>query len=182
MRKTILLYKSATGFTQKYAELLSAALNCETVRMQDASAKQLAAYETILFGTRVHAGRIDGLSKARKLFAASGAKEMLLFVTGGTPADATQVIDKLWQANLTPQEQKTMPHFYMPGGLCYEKMSLPDRLLMKLAAKMMSHAEPQDAVQAGFAQALGASYDISDAKYIRPLVAHLQRNGDSPAL
>ena len=112
---------------------------------------------------------------ARKLFA---TKKWILFVTGGTPAEATAVIDKLWQDNLTPEELQTLPRFYMPGGLCYEKMSVPDRLLMKLAAKMMGKGEHKDSVEAGFAQALTGSYDISDEKYIEPLVDHINSMKD----
>lgn len=174
MNKPIIIYKSATGFTEKYAEWISAALGCEAIIMKKASPKLLAGYKTVIFGTRIHAGRIDRLDRARKLFSQIGAEKMILFVTGGTPSEATDVIDKLWQDNLTAQERKNVAHFYLPGGLCYEKMSMPDRMIMKMAAKMMSKSENQDPIQAGFSQALTGSYDISDKKYIAPLVEHIK--------
>lgn len=80
----------------------------------------------------------------------------------------------MWTDNLSPEELKALPHFYMPGGLCYEKMSTPDRLLMKMAAKMMENGEHKDSVEAGFAQALTGSYDILDEKYIKPLVDYIE--------
>lgn len=168
---TIIVYKSATGFTKRYADWLSAALGCEAVSLKETSAARISEYDTVIFGSRIHAGRIDGLDKARKLFA---AKKWILFVTGGTPAEATTVIDKMWTDNLSPEELKALPHFYMPGGLCYEKMSTPDRLLMKMAAKMMENGEHKDSVEAGFAQALTGSYDILDEKYIKPLVDYIE--------
>lgn len=171
MNKAIIVYKSATGFTKRYAGWLCTSLGCETVNLKEISAARLASYDTVIFGSRIHAGRIDGLDKARKLFA---AKKWILFVTGGTPAEATAVIDKIWTDNLSPEELKTRPHFYMPGGLCYEKMSFPDRLLMKMAAKMMGNGEHKDSVAAGFAQALTGSYDISDKKYIEPLIDYMK--------
>lgn len=166
--KTIILYKSATGFTKRYADWICESIDCESVSLKEASIDQLSGYDTIIFGSRIHAGRIDGLDKVRKLCA---TKKLILFVTGGTPAEATAIIDKMWTDNLTPEELKTIPHFYMPGGLCYEKMSVPDRLLMKMAAKMMGNGGHKDSVEAGFAQALTGSYDISDKKYIEQLIS-----------
>lgn len=173
MNNLIIVYQSSTGFTEKYANWLSETLDCEMVRLKDTTGQKLSEYDTIIFGSRIHAGRIDELDKARKLYTASGASRLVLFVTGGTPAEAEVVIDKMWRDNLTAEELSHIPHFYMPGGLCYEKMSLPDRLLMKMAAKMMSKEKNKSDVEAGFAQAISASYDNSDIKYTHPLVEKL---------
>ena len=174
MNNIMIVYKSVTGFTERYAQWIAAALDCDTVRLKDACAKQLSPYKTVVFGSRIHAGRIDGLDRARKLVAGSGAPKLILFATGGAPAEATPVIEKIWQDNLTPDELQTIPHFYMPGGLCYEKMPAADRLIMKLAANMMGKAKNKDAIETGFAQALTASYDSCDEAYILPLVNHIK--------
>lgn len=177
MSNTVIVYKSVTGFTEKYAACIAAALGCEAIGLKDASAKRLSGCESLIFGSRIHAGRIDGIDKARRLTAESGAKRLILFATGGAPAEAAEVIEKMWRDNLTAGELENTPHFYMPGGLCYEKMPLVDRLIMKMAAKMMSKAEPKDDAEAGFATALSGSYDNFDEKYIAPLVDYL--NADS---
>lgn len=174
MNSPIIVYQSATGFTEKYANWLSEALGCKAVKLKKITERELSQYDTVIFGSRIHAGRIDGFDKARKLYAASGASRLILFVTGGAPAEAEAVIEKMWQDNLSAEELMNLPHFYMPGGLCYEKMSLPDRMIMKMAAKMMSKEKNKSDAEAGFAQAIGASYDNSDIKYTQSLVACLR--------
>ena len=64
---------------------------------------------------------------------------MVLFVTGATPNSDEKTVEGFWRQNLTPDELEHIPHFYMQGGLRYEKMSLPDRLMMKMAARIMKN-------------------------------------------
>ena len=37
------------------------------------------------------------------------------------------------------QELRQVPHFYMPGGLCYEKMPLHEKIIMKIFAAVMKN-------------------------------------------
>ncbi len=86
-----------------------------------------------MFGTRAHAGMMDGYQKAKKLFEKSGVSRLILFVTGATPNAAAETVEAFWKQNLSSDELAKIPHFYMQSGLCYEKMSLADRLMMKVA-------------------------------------------------
>ncbi len=61
----------------------------------------------------------------------------------------------------------------MPGGLCYERMSMPDKLMMKMAALMIKNKKNKTPFEAGFENAIKASYDISSPEYIKPLVSIL---------
>lgn len=177
MKKTIVVYKSSTGFTKRYAQMIAQETHCAIADFQKLrDGRQLAGYDTVIFGSRAHAGSIDGLKKMRKLFQASGAKRLLLFVTGAMPDTATETIQQFWSQNLTADELLHIPHFYMPGGLCYEKMSRGDRLMMKAAAVMMKRKKHKSAADLEFERAIAHSYDISDRKYMEPLVSFLSNS------
>ena len=100
-------------------------------------------------------------------------------MTGATPAAAAETIEELWRQNLTPKEREQIPHFYLPGGLCYEKMSLPDKGMMKIAAAIVKMKKNKTAQEEAFAQAIATSYDSSDKKYIKPLVRYLTDHRDN---
>ncbi len=172
--KIMVAYKSSTGFTKKYAEAISNELNGTLVEYKDATAELMSGCHTVVFGSRAHAGRIDGYKKIKDTFQKSSAHKLALFVTGATPATAKSTIEGFWAQNLSPKELESTPHFYMPGGLCYEKMSLPDKLMMKMAATMMKKKKNKTAQDLAFEQAISVSYDISDMSYIKPLVACLK--------
>lgn len=135
--KTIVLYKSSTGFTKRYAELIAKELRCALADYKTIPTKTLSQYECIIFGSRAFAGTIDGFRKAQKRFQKYTAAKLILFVTGATPNTESDTINTFWIQNLTADELIKIPHFYMQGGLCYEKMALPDKLMMKMASLML---------------------------------------------
>lgn len=173
-RKMIVVYKSSTGFTKKYAELIAERMECALADYRNVSADMLSGYDVVIFGTRAHAGMIDGYRKAKKLFERSGIATLVLFVTGAMPNTATATVEAFWEQNLPEGEREKIPHFYMQSGLCYEKMSLTDRLMMKVAAVMVKNKKDKTAEDIAFEQAIKSSYDISSAKYIEPLVSYLK--------
>ena len=165
----IVLYNSWTGFTQRYAQLMGTELDCPVRPLKDAPA-DLSGYDTVVFGSRLHAGSLDGWKKARKLLAQRGAKKPVVFATGAMPNEAEEAVRKMWSQNLTPEELSQVPHFYLQAGLCYENMGGTDRAMMKFAAWAMSRKKAKTAEDRAFQDAIRQSYDISDPKYIRPLV------------
>lgn len=173
--KMIIIYKSCTGFTKQYAKLIAKALECPLADYKSATAETLSKYDIVIFGSRAHAGRIDGYKKAKEMFQKSGAKKLILFVTGAAPNDAGEIIRQFFSQNLSPDEMKKVPHFYMQSGLRYENMGLGDRLMMKAAAFMMKKKKAKDPYEEAFERALAGSYDISSPKYIEPLVEFVKK-------
>ena len=173
---TIVIYKSSTGFTKWYAEQIAAALSCPLVPLKEASAELLSHYASVIFGTRAHAERIDSFHKAKALVKQGGTQRLILFVTGATPNAAEAIVEKFWANNLTAEELSSLPHFYMQSGLNYEKMSLPDRLMMKAAASMMKKKKDKTPEDLMFESAIAHSYDHKSREYIEPLLAYLREH------
>lgn len=174
--KIIIVYKSSTGFTKKYAEMIAEEINCTLADYKTVNVKMLSEYNTVVFGSRAYAGMIDGYKKAKELFQKSGAHKFILFVTGATPNTAEDVIEEFWKQNLTADELSEIPHFYMQSGLCYEKMSFWDKLMMKAAALIIKNKKDKDSNDKAFEQAITNSYDISSKTYIEPLVSFLKES------
>lgn len=168
-RNVILLYNSKTGFTRRYAELIGKELDCSACPLKDAPA-DLSPYSAVVFGSRLHAGVFDGWKKARKLLTRRGAKKLVVFATGAMPNEAEEQIKTVWEQNLTQEEQSRIPHFYLQAGLCREKLGAGDRAMLNVAAWFMGRKKDKSAEDAAFADAISRSYDITDEKYIRPVV------------
>ena len=175
----IVLYNSHTGFTQRYAELIWAELNRETelgcvvCPLKDAPA-DLSQYSAVVFGSRLHAGILDGWKKAQKLLDKRGAKKLVVFATGAMPNEAEEQIQKVWEQNLTAEERDSIPHFYLQAGLCREKLGAGDRAMLSVAAWAMGLKKGKSDEDAAFADAISRSYDISGPEYIQPVVKCLR--------
>ncbi|WP_242985386.1 flavodoxin domain-containing protein [Vallitalea okinawensis] len=173
--KTIVIYKSKTGFTKRYAEWIGEELNCDISNYEDFSQSSIVEYDCIIYGSRIHAGKVDGLKKIKTLVQGNGRSKLIIFATGATPLAAEDVINTIWRESFSEEELKAIPHFYMQGGLNYEKMGIGDRLIMKTLAQMLSRKKAKSSVEAGCEQSIGNSYDISSRKYILPLVQFVQK-------
>lgn len=172
-----LVYKSKSGLTQRYAQWLAEETGCLLLPLQAAGASNVRGCDILIFGSRMYAGRLDGLAKARKLFAASGAKHKIVFATGAMPTSAVETIDAMWSANLTGEELAALPHFYFPAGICLEKLGLMDKAMLKLAASAIAKQPEKSPMEEQILKATQGSYDLSDRQYITPLVELLRSMG-----
>lgn len=177
-QKILIIYRSVTGFTERYARWISEELGCEAMELKKASGKTMVGYHTIIFGGRFHAGLVDGLKQGKKLFAESGAERLIVFATGATPGTETNMIDEAWKNNFTPEELTEIPHFYMESGLRQKNMPLGDKLMLRLFAAMMKKKKEKSEYETAMANALGSSFDHSSRAYIEPLIACVRGGQD----
>lgn len=172
-RKVLIVYKSITGFTREYAEMIAQETGGTLMESKKVTAKTMSDFDTVIYGSRIHAGTVDGLKNAKTLFGESRAAQFVVFATGATPNDAKDVIEEMWQRNFSPAEMSEIPHFYMQGGLRYEKMALIDKMMMKAFGAMMRKKKDKSEYEKQFEEAIAGSYDISSKEYIKPLILSL---------
>lgn len=181
MNKTAIVYFSKTGFTEKYARWIAEEIGADLIKFKECNKKRTAEIlntcDNIVFGSRLKAGMIEGLSKAKKMFS-TDKNRFLLFTTGASPDcdEAKETLKKMWEKNLTADELQKIPHFYLQAGLCYEKMPFTERAMMNALKSMLKKGKSINGIDEGMAKALESSFDISDKKYIMPIVEWLKEN------
>ncbi|MBR4084602.1 MAG: hypothetical protein IKK33_10025 [Lachnospiraceae bacterium] len=168
--KILVTYKSKTEFTKRYAEVIAQEVKGMLVDFKEVTVEKMSEFDVVVYGGGLYAGMINGYKKAKEMFEKSSAKKFILFATGGTPNEATKEIEEVWKHNLSAEELESIPHFYMQGGICYEKMSLPDKTIMKMMSKVLNKKKNKDSAEEGFTQAIKSSYDISSKEYAEPLI------------
>lgn len=169
-KKVLIFYKSVTGFTKEYAEIIARETGGTLMDLQKAAAGIITGYDIVVFGGRMHAGTVDGLKRAKKLFTQSGAPQFIVYTTGAMPCEASGTIDAMWRNNLSPSELITIPHFYMPSGLRYEKMPWIDKWTMKAFCAMMKKKKDKNDYERQAEQIIDHSFDISSPSYAIPLI------------
>ena len=98
-----------------------------------------------------------------------------IFVLYRMASDNYMEIEEVWKNNMSPEELVNIPHFYMQSGICYEKMKMPDKILMKMASAMLKKKSDKNDFEKGFEQAISHSYDISSESYAEPLIDYVMR-------
>ena len=58
---SIVIYKSKTGFTERFAKWIGEELSCDVIPYARRSAINFDAYDTVIYGGGIYAGSIGGL-------------------------------------------------------------------------------------------------------------------------
>lgn len=176
--KILVCYKSVTGITKRYAEMIADEMDCAVMDFKNITVETVSQYDTVVFGGRLFAGSVDGLKKVKEVIARGGVKTFVVFATGATPNSEEKIIQDAWSNNLTADELHSIPHFYMQGGLQYEKMPLHEKLMMKAVAAVMKrkvkNKKDKTEEDREFERTISNSYDISSKAYIEPLILFLR--------
>lgn len=167
--KTVVIFNSQTGFTRRYAEWIAEASGADYMELSVAKKRDLSAYETIIFGGWACAGSISKLNWFKDNMDKWQDKKLIVFCVGASPIDSPEVEPSL-RRNFTEEQFKKVHVFYCPGGLHYEKMSLPSRLMMKMFLKTLKAKKGKTEADREMIRMISASYDISDRKYIEPIL------------
>ena len=171
--KCLIVYKSNTGFTRRYAEMLGEKTGGDVKDLKEATPSVMGAYDTVIYGGGLYAGSLNGIKKAKAMFSKSGAKHMIVFAVGAMAADCPILTDT-WKRNFTDEELQQIPHFYMVGGLDYSHMKAVHKLMMKVAIGGVKAAKERDEFAETFLETCKDSFDGVDAAYLEPLLQCLQ--------
>ena len=172
--KTIVIYNSQTGFTKRYAEWIAEATGADCLELSDAKKKDLAAYEAIIFGGWACAGSISKLSWFKNNIDKWTHKKLISFCVGASPIENPEIEPAL-KKNFNESELKKVSIFYCPGGFNYEKMSTPSKLAMKMFIKALKAKKDKTETEQEMIKMISSSYDISDRKYIEPILECLKK-------
>lgn len=100
--------------------------------------------------------------------------ERIVFCVGASPIDNPEIETAL-KKNFRESELKKLKTFYCPGGLNYEKMSAPSKLMMKIFVKTLKTKKDKTEDEQFMIKMISSSYDISDQKYIEPILQYLKK-------
>ena len=157
--KTLIIYTSQTGFTKKYADWLAQKTGGDLLDLKDAQKKNDAFfedYEAIVYGGWVMAASVVKVKWFLNRAASWKGKKLAIYCVGGSPNDNPDV-EVMLKNMLTDEQREYIRAFYCQGGFNYERMNTPSRLAMKMFVSEM----------------VAKSYDISDEKYLEPVIEYL---------
>ncbi len=167
--KTIVAYKSKSGYTKTYAEWIAQELQCDI--KENAELSDLAGYDTIIYGGGMYAGGFNGAKLITKNLDKLSGRKIALFAVGSNPGREHEM-QPFWDKVLTAEQQKRIGHFYLRGGFDFSRLTAGDKVLMKMMkAHLLSKKERTEAEQ-GLLDAYDTPVDFRDRENIRPLIEY----------
>lgn len=167
MKKVLVLYKSKTGFSERYARWIAEDLQCDLANLADFNKDSLPQYALIVYGAGVYAGQILGIGKVKRWMEAFPDKTWVVFATGATPS-REKYEEIIFQSNFRKGEVRPAHFYYLVAGINYEQMSLFDRLLMWFFTFLTSRKSGKSRA------AKQTSVDLSNRIYIEELLRYVR--------
>ena len=134
--RTLIIYHSKTGNTQKYAEDIAEALKCEAIPLKKFKKKMIDEYDTIIFGSRVIGSRIQNLDKILIHYEDMKEKNIIIFAVG------MSLVSKQSRSDLIMANLLDMYHvrFYqLRGSFDYAKLPFFEKLLMNNSLRAIAN-------------------------------------------
>lgn len=123
--KNIVIYQTGTGFTQKYAEWIGEALQCEVRSIKELSTIQVKNFDTVIYGGWIMGGMVSGLEELRK----TTPNNIVVYGVGFSKRGECE--ETLIQTN----HLENTPFYYMEGGFHPKKMGFFKRFIIKAVTK-----------------------------------------------
>ena len=129
--KTIVIYKSKSGYTETYAKWISEDLNCDLKVADDITIEELEKYDVIIYGGGLYAVGINGLELIKKNYDLLCNKKIVIWATGASTGRKEE-LQQVWNYNFNKEQLNYIKTFYLRGGFDYKKLNTADKILMNM--------------------------------------------------
>ena len=165
--KTIVAYKSKSGYTKRYAEWIAQELACDI--KENAVLSDIISYDTIIYGGGMYAGGFNGVKLITKNLDKLSGKKIALFAVGSNPGREHEM-KPFWDKVLTAEQQNHIGHFYLRGGFDFSKLTYGDKILMKMLKVRLQKLKERTEDEQGMLDAYDMPVDFRDKNNIKPLI------------
>jgi menaquinone-dependent protoporphyrinogen IX oxidase len=176
--KAIVVYKSISGYTKKYAEWIADDLHVDIREADKIKAEELLGYDTVVFGGSLHAVGINGIGIIKRNWKSLEGKRLIVFATGASPS-REEIPEAVLAANFTDEERCRIRFFYLRGGFDYGKLDVANKILMKLLKlKIRSKREADRSPdERGMLAAFDRPMDFTKRESVAAIVECAKGNG-----
>jgi menaquinone-dependent protoporphyrinogen IX oxidase len=170
--KTVVIYKSETGFTKKYADWIAEELSADIFNFSKGTTIMLTVYDTIIYGGNLSAGGINGVKYITKNLDILKDKKVVVFATGASPF-REEVLSEVIDKNFTTEEQKHIQFFYLRGGFDYSKLKPFNKVLMTLLKWKMKMKKELTPDERGMLACYDKPVDFTRKKNIDKIITYV---------
>lgn len=166
----VIVYESKTGFTKRYADMLSAKTGLKIFRVKELS--RVNRDEEIIFFGWMKVGKIQGLDKLQKY----NVKAVCGSGTGRTAEPDTRTV-------IARNKIKNIPFFYLRGG-CFPLKEIRgmDKIMLSMFLKMLKSRKDKNEKTEESISIIENGFDGVNEENLTPVLEWLNaRNWRAPA-
>ncbi len=171
--KTLVMYRSVSGFTKKYAEWIAEALNADLADARDVDPALLPGYERIVFGGCLHEVGIRGIDIVLKNLPRLEGRRIAVFATGASPASEA-ISREVENKNFKDEHRAKIRFFYLRGGFDFGKLDARNKILMTLLKWKIMIKKERTPDEKGMLAAYSTPLDFTRKEHIGKIVEYME--------
>ncbi len=177
----VVVYRSQTGSSKRYAQWLAEDLSCDAVPLEELD-RAAATCDLVVLCSWFHAASIMGAKQFRTYMAAHPEKRYAVIAVGATPMPEEdyppEEHEETFRKSFPADTYADLPWCYCQGDFHFEKLGFSDKLMMRAYFKMLDASAHKGSKRDAVALAgMKAGMDCCDRTYLEPLVEELRRRG-----
>jgi flavodoxin len=170
--KALIIFKSISGFTKKYAEWIAEELDADLLPLDAIDQTIFKNYDTIIFGGSLHMVGILGVDIIkRNLDTTLKNKKVIVFATGASPY-SDDVQQEVTNKNFTEREKGLIKLYYYRGGFDFSKLDFFNKFLMTLLKWKLMFIKNKTAEESGMLAAYERPFDSCKKENLKGLLEH----------
>jgi menaquinone-dependent protoporphyrinogen IX oxidase len=172
MLRTIVVYRSLSGFTKKYSQWIAEELKADLFDAKEIQPQKLCEYGVIIFGGSLHAVGINGIKLIKENFSLLADKKIIVFAVGAS-APKEGIVDEIRKRNFDG-EQKNLKLYYLRGGFNFSKLDFSNKVLMALFRVKVSMKRKKTPDEKGMLAAYSKPIDCTRKENVKEIVEYVQ--------
>ncbi|MBW7572247.1 flavodoxin domain-containing protein [Caproiciproducens faecalis] len=169
MKTTVVVYRSKSGFTEKYARWIAEETGADLMKTSETKLEDLLQYGTVVYGGGLYAGGINGVKLITGHLGELAGKKLIVFGVGASPC-RPNTAEEVRNANFTGEAREKIHFFLLRGGFDLSKCNLKDKMLMNLLKVKLEKAPETDKDAKGMLACYDHPADFTDKKAIEPIL------------
>lgn len=174
MKKIAVVYRSKSGFTEKYAKWLNDSIGGDLLKGKETNIEDLLSYDVIIYGGGLYAGGINGLKLIKRNYERLRDKKLIVFGVGATPV-RPEIYEEVKNRNLTKEQQDRVAFFLLRGGYDNNKLTFVDKILMQCMKIYLKSKKELNADERGMLNSYTHPVDFTDKKHIEPIINEVKK-------
>ena len=170
--KTAVVYKSKTGFTEKYARWIAGELTADLFEASRVNVEMLQPYDTLIYGGGLYIVGLNGVKLITKNLDQFQGKRVIVFATGASPVQE-KTIKIIKDKNFTPREQEQITFFYLRGGFDYHKCKPFDKVLINTLVFALKRKKELTPDERGMLEVCNNPADFTRKEYIGEIIDYV---------
>ena len=146
----LVIYKGKYGATKQYAMWIAQELQLPVASADRFPVDELPKYDYFILGSSVYIGKLEIKDWLKKNFYVLQNKKIFFFQVAASPVEQIEKRQSYNKASLPPSILKNIQFYYLPGRMIMRNLSVWDRFMLKMGAKLVKDPMEKKAMLTDF--------------------------------